>query len=69
MFGNKEEKVRRLQEEQALLEQHGELSPAELAQMLQVPRSTVLRDLPLLEEQGVFLQENERGLLSLFRKK
>ncbi len=69
MFGNKEEKTRRLLEEQALLEQHGELSPAELAQMLQVPRSTVLRDLPVLDEQGVFLQENERGLLSLFCKK
>jgi len=33
-----------------------------------VPRSTVQRDLPALEEGGVLLIEDERGLLSLFRR-
>jgi len=34
-----------------------------------VPRSTVLRDLPALEDQGTLLIEDERGLLSLFRRR
>lgn len=67
MFGNKSDKTKRLEQTADLLTQQ-ELSAAELAQMLGVERSTVLRDLPLLEDRGVFLQEDERGLLRLFRR-
>jgi DeoR/GlpR family transcriptional regulator of sugar metabolism len=40
-----------------------------LARLLGVHRSTVQRDLPALEERGTLLMENERGLLSLFRRR
>lgn len=57
------------------LHRYGELIPeypdglraSELAQLLGVPRSTVLRDLPALEEAGILLMEDEQGRLSLFR--
>jgi DeoR/GlpR family transcriptional regulator of sugar metabolism len=67
MFGNKSDKAARLEQAANLLEQQ-EMSSAELAQKLGVQRSTVLRDLPVLEDRGIFLQEDERGLLSLFRR-
>jgi predicted DNA-binding transcriptional regulator YafY len=67
MFGNKSDKTKRLEETADLLAQQ-ELSAAELARKLGVQRSTVLRDLPLLEDRGVFLQEDEQGLLYLFRR-
>jgi DeoR/GlpR family transcriptional regulator of sugar metabolism len=43
--------------------------PSQLARMLQIARSTVQRDLPVLEEQGTLLIEDEAGLLSLFRRR
>ena len=46
----------------------GAVRPSQLARLLGVPRSTVQRDLPALEEEGVLLIEDERGLLSLFRR-
>lgn len=67
VFGNKSEKKRRLEQTADLLAQQ-ELSVAEVAQRLGVQRSTVLRDLPLLEAQGILLQEDERGKLRLFRR-
>lgn len=67
MFGNKADKTKRLEQAAELLAHH-ELSAAELARKLGVPRSTVLRDLPALEAQGIYLQEDARGLLSLFRR-
>ncbi len=67
MFGNKSEKKQRLTQTADLLAQQ-DLSAAEVAQRLGVQRSTVLRDLPLLEEQGFLLQEDERGKLRLFRR-
>ncbi len=67
MFGNKAEKKQRLDQTADLLAQQ-ELSVAEVAQRLGVQRSTVLRDLPLLEAQGILLQEDERGKLRLFRR-
>jgi DNA-binding IclR family transcriptional regulator len=45
------------------------IRPSQLARLLGVPRSTVQRDLPALEEQGTLLMENKRGLLSLFRRR
>lgn len=66
MFGSKQSKVERLDEEIQLLEEE-ELSPAQLADRLGVPRSTVLRDLPALEERGFLLQEDESGRLTLSR--
>jgi DNA-binding IclR family transcriptional regulator len=43
--------------------------PSQLARRLGVAPSTVQRDLPTLEEQGTLLIEDERGLLSLFRRR
>lgn len=43
--------------------------PGLLAQLLGVPRSTVQRDLPALEERGTLLVEDDRGLLSLFHRR
>jgi DNA-binding IclR family transcriptional regulator len=39
--------------------------PSQLARELGVPRSTVMRDLPTLEESGVLLAEDAQGRLSL----
>jgi DNA-binding IclR family transcriptional regulator len=66
MFGSKKGKEDRLDDEIELLED-AELSPAQLAERLGVPRSTVLRDLPALEERGFLLQEDENGKLRLSR--
>ncbi|MCX7681374.1 MAG: helix-turn-helix domain-containing protein [Anaerolineae bacterium] len=57
------------------LQRYGELIPeypdglraSQLARLLGVPRSTVMRDLPALEEEGILLMEDEQGRLSLFR--
>lgn len=68
MFGNKQDKKLRLDQYAALLQENPELSQAELAKLLGVPRSTVGRDLLELEERGVYLQEND-GKLSLFRRR
>jgi DNA-binding IclR family transcriptional regulator len=59
------------------LERYGEVVPeypggvraSQLARVLGVHRSTVQRDLPALEERGTLLMEDERGLLSLFRRR
>ena len=45
------------------------IRPSQLARRLGVPRSTVQRDLPALEERGTLLMEDDRGLLSLFRRR
>ncbi len=68
MFGSKQGKEERLEQEVELLEQQA-LSPAQIAERLNVPRSTVTRDLPVLEDRGVFLQEAEDGKLSIFRRR
>ena len=67
MFGSKQDKQERLEQEVELLEAQP-LLPAQIAERLGVPRSTVLRDLPVLEERGVLLQEDEDGKLSVFRR-
>ena len=58
MFGSKQQKQDRLQRIVEVLRQYPQgLSQAELARSLNVPRSTVMRDLPLLEDRGILLQE------------
>ena len=59
------------------LERYAEVVPeypegiraSQVARRLGVHRSTVLRDLPALEERGTLLMEDGRGLLSLFRRR
>lgn len=66
MFGNKEDKVKRLERIIKVLQQHPEgLSQSEIAAHIGVPSSTVARDLPMLEEHGILLQEDQ-GKLSYF---
>lgn len=67
MFGSKQGKRDRLEQYEELLRE-GDLSQAQLAQRLGVPRSTVLRDLVDLEERGIQLEESEDGRLRLFRR-
>jgi DNA-binding IclR family transcriptional regulator len=63
--------------EEERLERYEELIPeypegvraSQLARLQGVARSTVQRDLPALEERGTLLMEDERGLLSLFRRR
>lgn len=67
MFGSKRGKQERLAQYQELLGEEA-LTAAQIAARLGVPRSTVLRDLPELEEHGVRLEEGEGGRLRLFRR-
>lgn len=67
MFGSKQDKQDRLAQIVELLRHYPDgLSQAELAEHLRVPRSTIARDLPVIEEQGTFLQE-ANGKISLFQ--
>ena len=68
MFGSKDGKIERLEQEVELLEAEA-LRPAQLAERLGVPRSTVMRDLPDLEDRGVLLQEDDDGRLSIFGRR
>ena len=68
MFGSKQGKMDRLDKEVELLEEEA-LLPAQIAERLGVPRSTVLRDLPILEERGFLLQEDAEGRLSIFSRR
>jgi DeoR/GlpR family transcriptional regulator of sugar metabolism len=68
MFGSKQAKAERLAREAALLEQRQEISVAELAREIGVPRKTIYSDLAALEEQGILLQE-QAGKVSLFRRR
>lgn len=64
MFGNKQAKAHRLQRIVEELRRHpAGLTQIELAARLSVPSSTIARDLPLLEDRGVLLQE-DAGKLS-----
>ena len=68
MFGSKSDKQKRLQAARQIIAAHGEITPAELARQLGVPRSTVSRDLAVAEEHGLLLCEDERGRLSLLER-
>ncbi|RLC81741.1 MAG: hypothetical protein DRJ03_06220 [Chloroflexi bacterium] len=60
----------RLDKYEEIIPEHPDtIRPSQIAQFLQVSRSTVQRDLPALEEQGTLLIEDNRGLLSLFRRR
>jgi DNA-binding IclR family transcriptional regulator len=45
------------------VEQHPGVRPAEIAKALDVPRSSVTRTLPALEEAGRLLYEDQKGRL------
>jgi DNA-binding IclR family transcriptional regulator len=49
------------------VEAHPGVRPAEIAKGLQLPRSTVTRTLPTLEEEGYLLSEDQQGRLWPFR--
>ena len=69
MFGTKQGKQQRLDQIVGLLERHpGGLSQSEIARQLRVERSTVHRDLAVLEGRGVLLAEDPRGHVSVFRR-
>jgi len=69
MFGNKQAKRERLERMAEAVEQHPGISQSDLARQLGVPRSTVKRDLPTLEQVGILLVEDERGRLALFGRR
>lgn len=54
---------------QALIAQQPGISAAELARLLEVDRSTILRRLPSLDEAGFFLYEDDDGGLYPFDPK
>lgn len=69
MFGSKQEKRQRQQRIIELLEQHHPigLTVPELCRFLKVASSTVLRDLPDLESQGIYLDEEGNRMRIAFR--
>lgn len=70
MFGNKQGKQERLARIADTIAEHPNgITQSELARQLQVPRPTIHRDLPDLEDAGILLAEDERGRLSLFRRR
>lgn len=70
MFGQKKAKRQRLEQMADVIEQRPDgISQSDLARQLGVHRSTVKRDLPRLEKHGILLSEDERGWLSLFRRR
>lgn len=69
MFGNKQVKRERLEQMAEVIEQRPGISQSELACQLGIPRSTVKRDLPTLEQVGILLAEDEGGRLSLFGRR
>jgi DNA-binding IclR family transcriptional regulator len=69
MFGNKQAKQERLEQMAKVIEQHPTITQAELARQMGMPRSTVKRDLPALEQAGILLAEDERGWLSFFGRR
>jgi biotin operon repressor len=70
MFGNKHNKQQRLQRMADVIGQHPSgISQSALARKIGVPRCTVKRDLPTLEQRGILLSEDPRGWVSLFRRR
>jgi DNA-binding transcriptional ArsR family regulator len=52
-----------------LIRQNPGISPAEVTRRLGVARSTVLRQLPSLEEAGYLYSEDERGGLRYYKRR
>lgn len=69
MFGSKKVKSERLTRLANYLESTDEVTQSELARYLNVPRSTIHKDLVSLEESGILLAENDNGRLSLFGRR
>lgn len=69
MFGRKDKKLERLQQIGRIVGQEREgITQAELARRLGVSRSTILKDLAIIEEHtAVLLAEDDRGRLSRLR--
>ena len=67
---NRSKDVARLRQMERLLRQHPEgLKQSEIARRLGLHRSTVMRDLPALEEAGTLLAEDDSGRLTFFRRR
>ena len=70
MFGNKQARQERLEQMAKVISQHPEgISQSELARQLDMPRSTVKRDLPAMEKVGILLAEDAHGRLALFGRR
>jgi DeoR/GlpR family transcriptional regulator of sugar metabolism len=67
MFGSKQGKEERLEQEVEILIAEGEMSVAELAERVGVPPKTVYSDLVALDNSGVRLQEY-KGKISVYRE-
>ncbi len=60
----------RLRKIERLLRQHPKgLKQSEIARQLALHRSTVMRALPVLEEAGTLLAEDDRGRLTFFGRR
>lgn len=70
MFGNKTKKIDRLLRIGRILQQAGDgLTQAELARKANVNRSTINKDLAVLQEKtGILVWEDEDGRLHWFQK-
>jgi hypothetical protein len=68
MFGNKQDKQKRLKHMTEIIDRNPGIKAAQVARKMSSHRSTVMRDLASLEKRGVLLTEDQRGGLSLFRR-
>lgn len=67
---NRSKDMARLQKIEELLKEHPEgLRQSEIARRLGLHRSTVMRDLPAMEEAGILLAEDKRGRLTFFGRR
>ena len=67
MFGSKQGKQERLEQEVEILVAEGEMSVAELAERVGVPPKTIYSDLIALDNSGIRLQEC-KGKISVYQK-
>jgi Mn-dependent DtxR family transcriptional regulator len=61
-------KQKRLQAIYRAVQQDPGIRAGRVARMLNIPRSSVTRVLPLLEERGLLLSEDAHGRLRVFRR-
>lgn len=67
MFGSKQGKAERLEQEIDILVAEGEMSVAELAERVGVPPKTIYSDLVALDNRGIRLQEH-KGKISIYQQ-
>jgi uncharacterized membrane protein len=65
---DKVDTARRLAQIASLLAGNPNMTQSEIARQLRVDRSTVLRSLPMLEERGIMLVEDDQGHLSVYQR-